>query len=57
MGAGAINNYVKKKFKVKVMFMTSTKIICKVVSGFKDKYAEEKPENSITIDEKEVVEF
>lgn len=57
MGAGAINNYVKKKFKVKVMFMTSTKIICKVVSGFKDKYTEEKPENSITIDEKEVVEF
>ena len=57
MGAGAINNYVKKKFKVKVMFITSTKIICKVVSGFKDKYTDEKPENSITIDEKEVVEF
>lgn len=29
------------------MFMTSTKIICEVIDGFKDKYSEEK----------EVVEF
>ena len=30
--------YVKKKFKVKVMFITSTKVICEVVDGIKDKY-------------------
>jgi hypothetical protein len=27
---------VKKKFKVEVMFITSSKVICKVVDGFKD---------------------
>lgn len=42
MGAGAVNKYVKKKFKIRVMFMTSTKIICEVIDGFKDKYSEEK---------------
>lgn len=35
--AGAIKNKVKKKFKVKVMFITSSKVICKVVDGFKEK--------------------
>lgn len=34
--AGAIRSRVKKKFKVKVMFITSSKIICKVVDGFKE---------------------
>ncbi len=38
LGAGGIGCYVKKKFKVKVMFITSTKVICKVVDGIKDKY-------------------
>lgn len=57
MGAGAVNKYVKKKFKVRVMFMTSTKIICEVIDGFKDKYSEEKTEPTDKIEEKEVVEF
>lgn len=38
LGAGGIGCYVKKKFKVKVMFITSTKVICKVVDGIKDNY-------------------
>lgn len=57
MGAGAVNKYVKKKFKVRVMFMTSTKIICEVIDGFKDKYSEEKTEPTDKIEEKEVVKF
>lgn len=57
MGAGAVNKYVKKKFKIRVMFMTSTKIICEVIDGFKDKYSEEKTEPTDKIEEKEVVEF
>ena len=55
MGAGAVNKYVKKKFKVRVMFMTSTKIICEVIDGFKDKYSEGKTEPTDKIEEKEVV--
>lgn len=35
LGAGGISPYVRKKFKVKVMFITSSKVICKVVDGFK----------------------
>lgn len=35
-GAGAIRGKVKKKFKVKVMFITASKVICKVVDGFKE---------------------
>lgn len=35
--AGAIGNKVKKKFTVKVMFLTGTKVICRVVDGRKDK--------------------
>lgn len=57
MGAGAVNKYVRKKFKVRVMFMTSTKIICEVIDGFKDKYSEEKTEPTDKIEEKEVVKF
>lgn len=33
--AGAIADKVKKEFKVEVMFITSSKVICKVVGGFK----------------------
>ncbi len=36
LSAGGIGNLVKKKFKVKVMFITSSKVICKVVDGFKE---------------------
>ena len=54
MGAGAVNKYVKKKFKVRVMFMTSTKIICEVIDGFKDKYSEEKTEPTDKIEEKDL---
>lgn len=28
---------MKKKFKVEVMFITSSKVICRVVDGFKGK--------------------
>lgn len=35
--AGGISHKVKKKFKVEVMFITSTKVICKVVEGLKEK--------------------
>ncbi len=35
--AGGIAHKVKKKFKVEVMFITNSKVICKVVDGFKDK--------------------
>ncbi len=35
MSAGGIGSKVKKKFKVKVMFITSSKVICQVVDGFK----------------------
>ena len=36
MSAGGIRPYVKKKFIVKVMFITSSKVICQVIDGFKD---------------------
>ena len=35
--AGAIGHKVKKKFTVEVMFLTGTKIICRVVDGRKEK--------------------
>ena len=37
LGAGGIGGYVKKKFKVEVMFITSSKVICRVVDGLKKK--------------------
>lgn len=37
LGSGGIWSRVSKKFKVKVMFITSSKIICKVVDGIKVK--------------------
>ena len=35
--AGAIGHKVKKKFTVEVMFVTGTKVICRVVDGRKEK--------------------
>lgn len=37
LGAGGIGEYVKKKFRVEVMFITSSKVICRVMDGFKRK--------------------
>jgi HIRAN domain len=37
LGASGIRGYVNKKFKVEVMFITSSKVICRVVDGFKRK--------------------
>ena len=34
--AGAIGHYVQNKFWVEVMFITSSKVICKVVDGFRE---------------------
>ncbi len=36
LSAGGVRSKVKKKFKVKVMFITASKVICKVVDGFKE---------------------
>lgn len=38
--AGKIGSKVKKKFTVQVMFVTASKIICKVVDGYKKKEKE-----------------
>ena len=35
MSAGRIYEKVKKKFIVEVMFITSSKVICKVIDGMK----------------------
>ena len=35
--AGGIAHKVGKRFKLKVMFITSTKVICKVVKGLQEK--------------------
>ena len=35
--AGGIAHKVKKKFHVEVMFIISSKVICKIVDGFKKK--------------------
>ncbi len=51
-GAGGIRPFVKKKFKVKVMFITSTKVICKVVDGFKEKKEPDVGTQTILIEEK-----
>ena len=45
--AGAISGIVKKKFKVEVMFITSSKVICKVVDGFKDKILDRDQESAM----------
>lgn len=37
MSAGRIYKKVKKKFIVEVMFITSSKVICRVVDGLKEK--------------------
>ena len=36
MSAGRIYGIVKKEFTVEVMFITSSKVICKVVDGWRD---------------------
>lgn len=36
LSAGGVRSKVKKKFKVKVMFITASKVICKVVDGTKE---------------------
>lgn len=38
--AGAIAHKMKKKFTVEVMFITGTKVICRVVDGMKEKKKE-----------------
>lgn len=40
--ASRIHSKVKKEFTVEVMFITSSKVICKVISGFKEKKDKEK---------------
>ena len=42
--AGAIGHKVKKKFTVEVMFITGTKVICRVVDGRKEKKEKAVPE-------------
>lgn len=37
MSAGRIYEKVKKKFIVEIMFITSSKVICRVVDGLKEK--------------------
>lgn len=37
MSAGRIYGSVKKEFTVEVMFITSSKVICRVVDGWKEK--------------------
>lgn len=39
------------------MFMTSTKIICEVIDGFKDKYSEEKPNRQTKLKKKRLLSF
>lgn len=42
MSASRIYEKIKKKFVVEVMFITSSKVICKVVDGYKTKNIKEK---------------
>ena len=39
--AGGIAHMVRKKFKVEVMFMTQSKIICKVLDGLREEKSDE----------------
>ncbi len=50
MNASRIYPKVKRKFTVEVMFITSSKVICKVVDGLKSK---KKPDEEIIISEKD----
>ncbi len=45
---GGISSEVGKKFKVKVLFITSSKVICEVVDGFKGKKSQQVVENEIS---------
>lgn len=54
MSAGRIYDKVMKKFWVEVMFITSSKVICRVVEGLKETEAVNAVENEVkTIDEVE----
>lgn len=48
MSAGRIYEKVKKKFVVEVMFITSSKVICRVVDGLKTSKDEKKEVEVIT---------
>lgn len=54
MSAGRIYEKIKKKFTVEVMFITSSKVICRVVDGLKDdtreRVKEEMPDGHIIIE-------
>lgn len=52
LSAGGIYSKIKKKFKVKVMFITSSKIICKVIDGFKEK--ELSQDNAVSFKEESI---
>ena len=49
--AGGIAHKVKKKFTVEVMFITSSKVICRVVDGLKEKKKPETSENMAEVPE------
>lgn len=48
---------MSRKIQIRVMFMTSTKIICEVIDGFKDKYSEEKPNRQTKLKKKRLLSF
>lgn len=50
--AGGIAHKVQKKFKVEVMFITHSSLICKVVEGWKEKKCEEP-----VLDENDILSF
>lgn len=52
LSSGGIYSKIKKKFKVKVMFITSSKIICKVIDGFKEK--ELSQDNAVSVEEESI---
>lgn len=54
MSAGRIYEQVKKKFIVEVMFITSSKVICRVIEGLKTGKEDEK--EIMSLEEEGVVE-
>lgn len=53
MSAGRIYEKVKKKFVVEVMFITSSKVICRVVDGLKTSKDMKSVEENIIVEEVE----
>lgn len=49
--AGGIAHKVKKKFKAEVMFITNSKIICKVVDGIKNKDKKSSPVMEVPVED------